>query len=81
MLNLPSTVHQVRPQTFQVVYGSNPRTPLDLVPSPNPTKFSWEAEKRAKEIQDLHARATERIKKFNEQAKLQANKHRKEVHF
>ena len=30
---------------FQVVYENNPRTPLDLVPLPNATKFSWEAEK------------------------------------
>jgi len=36
---------------------------------------------RAKEIQDLHAKDRERIEKFNEQAKLQANKYRKEVHF
>ena len=51
---------------FQVVYGNNPRTPLDLFPIPNPTKFSWEAKKGAKEIQDLHAKVTERIKKFSD---------------
>jgi len=39
-----------------MVYGRNPQTPLDLVTIPNPTKFSWEAEKRAKEIQDLHTK-------------------------
>jgi len=54
---------------------------LDLVPIPNPTKFSWEAEKGAKEIQDLHAKVMETIKKFSEQAKIQANKYQKEVHF
>jgi len=46
---------------FQVVYGCNPRTPLDLVPITNPTKFSWETEKIAKEIQDLHAKIRETI--------------------
>ena len=66
---------------FQVVYGYNPRTPLDLVPIPNPTKFSWEAEKRAKEIQELHTKVRERIEKTNEQAKQQANKHRKDAQF
>jgi len=40
---------------FQVVYGKNPRTPLDLIPIPTSTKFSWEADKRAREIQDLHS--------------------------
>ena len=75
----PSKVTSLPP--FQVVYGYNPRTLLDLVPIPNQTKFSWEAEKRAKEIQELHAKVRERIEKFNEQAKSHANKHRKEVHF
>ena len=66
---------------FQVVYGYNPKTPLDLTPIPTPSKFSWEAEKRAKEIKDLHAQVRERIEKSNAQAMQQANKHKKEVHF
>ena len=53
---------------FQVVYGYNPKTPLDLTPIPTPTKFSWEAEKRAKEIKDLHAQVRERIEKSTAQA-------------
>jgi len=39
-----------------MVYGYNPRTPLDLVPVPNPTKFNWEAEKRVNEIQERHTK-------------------------
>ena len=66
---------------FQVVYGHNPRTPLDLVPISNPAKFSWEAEKREREIQELHAKVRERIEKSNEQAKSYANKKRSEIHF
>jgi len=66
---------------FQVVYGHNPRTPLDLTSIPTPTKFSWEVEKRAKEIQDLHAQVREKIKRSNAQATHQASKHKKEVHF
>ena len=58
---------------FQVVYSYNSRTPLDLVPILNPTKFSWEAEKRAKEIEDLHAKVKERIERSNEQPKLHAD--------
>ena len=66
---------------FQVVYGQNPRTPLDLTSLPTPTKFSWEAEKRAKEIQDLHVHIRERIEKANVQAMNQANKHKKNVQY
>jgi len=62
--------------SFQVVYGNNPQTPLDLISISNPTKFSWEAE-----IQELHAKVRERIQKSNEQAKSYANKKRREAHF
>ena len=44
----PSKATSLSP--FQVVYSYNPRTPLDLVLIPNPTKYSWEAKKRANEI-------------------------------
>jgi len=54
---------------------------LDLVPLPSPTKFSWEAEKRAKEIQELHNKMRERIEKSNKQAKQRANEHRKDAQF
>jgi len=66
---------------FQGVYGLNPQTPLDLTSIPTPTKFSWEAEKTAKEIQELHVQVRERTKKSNTQAMYQAKKHKKEVHF
>ena len=66
---------------FQVVYGQNPRTPLDLTSLPTPSKFSWEAEKRAKEIQDLHVHIRERIEKTNNQAMNQANKRKKHVQY
>jgi len=66
---------------FQIVYGQNPRTPLDLIPIPTSTKFSWEAEKRAREIQDLHSHVRERIEKSNAQAMNQANKHKKNVQY
>jgi len=41
---------------FQVVYGNNPWTPIDPFPFSSPTKFSWEAKKRAREIQEFHAK-------------------------
>jgi len=66
---------------FQVVYGQNPRIPLDLIPIPTPSKFSWEAEKRVKEIQDVHSHIRERIEKSNTQAMNQANKHKRNVQY
>jgi len=76
---VPSKSTQLSP--FQVVCGYNPRSPLDLIPIPTPTKFSSEAEKRAKEIQELHARVRDNIAKANERAMQSANKRPKEVHF
>jgi len=42
----PSKATHLSPS--QVVYGYNPKTPFDLTPIPTPSKFSCEAEKRAK---------------------------------
>jgi len=75
----PSKTTRLSP--FQVVYGCNPRSPLDLIPLPVPAKYSWEAEKRAKEIKDLHTQVRERIEKINSQVGQQVNKHKKSVHF
>ena len=75
----PSKATHLSP--FQFVYGHNPKSPLDLIPIPTPTKFSWEAEKRAKEIQDLHVQVRDSIAKANERAMHHANKHKREVHF
>ena len=75
---VPSKATHLSP--FQVVYGQNLRSPLDLTPILNPTKFSWEAEKKAKEIQDLHIQVRDRIAKSNKQAMKQANKHKREAH-
>jgi len=58
---------------FQMVYGSNPCTPLDLTPISSTI--------RVKEIQKLHANVRARIEKFNEQNKMQADKHRKDIQF
>jgi len=75
----PSKTTRLSP--FQVVYGCNPKTPLDLTPLPILAKYSWEAEKRAKEIKDLHAQVWERIEKVNSQVMQQVIKHKKGVHF
>jgi len=75
----PSKTTRLSP--FQVVYGCNPRTPLDLIPLPSQVKFSWEANHRAKEIKDLHTQVRAKIEKVNEHNKVQANKKRRDVQF
>jgi len=47
---------------------------------PTPTKFSWEAKKRAKEIKEPHTQVRERTERTNSQVMQQVTKH-KEVHF
>ena len=64
----PSKTTRLSP--FQVVYSCNPRTPVDLIPLPTRVKFSWEAEKRAKEIKDLHNQVRAKIEKANEHNKV-----------
>jgi len=48
----PSYVTKHSP--FECVYGINPLTPLDLLPLPLESKVSYEAKKRAKEMEKLH---------------------------
>jgi len=57
---------------FQVVYGVNSCTPFDLTPISTSTKFCWEANKRVKDIQELHAKVRARIEKCSEHNKIQA---------
>lgn len=58
---------------FEVVYGVNPYTPLDIISLPTQGKYSQEADKRAKEIKETHVK----IKERNEKARVQANMSRK----
>ena len=75
----PSKTTRLSP--FQVVYGYNPQTPVDLIPLSTRVKFSWGAEKRAKEIKDLHNQVRARIGKVNEHNQVQANNGRRDVQF
>ncbi|PKU81761.1 RNA-directed DNA polymerase [Dendrobium catenatum] len=62
---------------FEIVYGTNPLTPLDLMPSATLTAVSKEGEQRSKEIKKLHQQVREHIVKQNTKYQKQANKHRK----
>ncbi|KAJ0550589.1 putative nucleotidyltransferase, Ribonuclease H [Helianthus annuus] len=66
---------------FFVVYGRNPFTPIDLVPSPDPKHYCVEGVDRAAQIQELHRQVRDQIVKHNLQYQAWANKHRKKIVF
>ena len=67
---------------FEVVYGFNPLTPLDLLPMPNISVFKHkEGQGKADYVKKLHERVKAQIKKRNESYAKQANKGRKKVVF
>ena len=50
---------------FEVCYGLNPFTPLDLIHVTQESKVSFEAKERAKEIKKLHKQVRAQIEKEN----------------
>ena len=64
---------------FEIVYGKNPITPLDLVPLKTNANFSGEADERATYIKKLHQQVRDTIVKHTERYAQRANKHRKRV--
>ncbi|GJW31109.1 RNA-directed DNA polymerase [Tanacetum coccineum] len=64
---------------FEVVYGRNPITPLDLVPVPEVGQFSEEGADQSEQIKELHRSVQEQIIRHNKQYKEHADKHRKQV--
>ncbi|KAH9792721.1 hypothetical protein KPL71_004248 [Citrus sinensis] len=60
---------------FEIVYGFNPLTPLDLLPLP------MDGKKKAEFVKQFHERTRQHIEKRTEQYATQANKGRKQVVF
>ena len=55
---------------FQVVYGFNPRAPIDLLPLPTAERVQSDAKERADFILKLHASTKENIKNMTENIEL-----------
>jgi len=51
---------------FEVCHGLNRLTPLDLIPIPQESKESFEAEERSKTMNKLHEQVRAQIEKVNE---------------
>ncbi|KAK9177819.1 hypothetical protein WN943_027008 [Citrus x changshan-huyou] len=76
------TVHSATKfSPFEIVYGFNPLTPLDLLPLPINERASIDGKKKAEFVKQLHERTRQHIEKRTEQYATQANKGRKQVVF
>uniref|UniRef100_A0A2N9FIN0 Reverse transcriptase n=1 Tax=Fagus sylvatica TaxID=28930 RepID=A0A2N9FIN0_FAGSY len=66
---------------FEIVYGFNPLTPLDLMPLPIDGRSSLDGQKKAELVKSLHERVRLQIAQKNEKVASQANKGRRRVIF
>jgi len=66
---------------FEIVYGFNPLTPLDLIPLPVDERVNLDGNKKAQVVKDLHAKIRQQIEKKNEKYANKANRGRKLVRF
>jgi hypothetical protein len=64
---------------FEIVYGFNPLTLMDLIPLPFEEKVSLDGEKKAKMVRQLHEEVRLQIEKKNRLYASKANKRRKLV--
>ncbi|KAF8105949.1 hypothetical protein N665_0151s0042 [Sinapis alba] len=66
---------------FEVVYGFNPLSPLDLLPLPLSERVSTDGKRKAYTIQKLHEKVCDKIKAKTEVYTRKANKKKKKVVF
>ncbi|KAL4283518.1 hypothetical protein GQ457_16G018670 [Hibiscus cannabinus] len=66
---------------FELVYGFNPLTALDLVPLPLTDICSLDGEQKAELVKTIHLKAKQRMEKINQSNATRANKGRKQVIF
>ena len=74
-------VHRTTKQSpFEVVYGFNPLTPLDLIPLPLDTSFIHkEGESRSEFVKKLHERVKNQIENQTKVYSTKGNRGRKEL--
>jgi hypothetical protein len=66
---------------FQIVYGFNPRAPIDLLPLPPSKTTGFDASQRSEIILKMHETTKLNIEKLNEKYQIASRKARKEVRF
>ncbi|XP_059291460.1 uncharacterized protein LOC132044941 [Lycium ferocissimum] len=76
------TVHSSTGKSpFEVVYGFNPLTPLDLLPLPTDNIVNLAGRKKVEMMKKIHEQTKLAIERNNEQTALRRNKGRKSVNF
>ncbi|WZY99291.1 hypothetical protein YC2023_071620 [Brassica napus] len=66
---------------FEIVYGFNPISPLDLIPLPECERVSMDGKKKAEMVQQIHEQAKRNLEEKTKQYAKQANKGRREMIF
>ncbi|KAL4325890.1 hypothetical protein GQ457_11G026160 [Hibiscus cannabinus] len=66
---------------YEVVYGFNPITPLDLLPLPREQVLNSDGQSKAEYVRKLHQQVKENLERRTQQYEKQANKGRKRVTF
>jgi hypothetical protein len=66
---------------FEIVYGFNPITPLDLIPLPIGEQVNLDGKKKADLVKQIHEKTRQNIDRRTEQYAKNANKSRKKVIF
>jgi len=66
---------------FEIVYGFNPLTPLDLIHLPIDEMVSLDGNQKAQVVKDFYAKIQQQIKKKNEQYANKVNRGRTLVRF
>lgn len=66
---------------FEVVYGFNPITPIELTPLPVEKQFSGNADEHAEHIKQVHSQVRTQIENSNKKYKERVDRRRKKVVF
>ena len=66
---------------FEIVYGFNPLTPLDLLPLPVNERASLDGQRKAEVVKKLHESVRKQIEMKNDKYAAKANKGRRKVIF
>ena len=64
---------------FQVVYGFNPKAPIDLLPLPTTERVNFDAKQRAEFFLKFHKTTKENIEKMTKKYRITGSKGRKEL--